>query len=91
MDNEKDNTMESNIRSLWRAVILQAIIDATGDYKRTENKLEKDKAKAWIEEEGEEFKLVCELAGYNHKYVKNKALKTIKEHKKKKKKTTPSL
>ena len=42
---------------LWRAVIRQAIKDATG-----KNKLEKPYALKWIFGDGRDFNLVCEFA-----------------------------
>ena len=80
-ENENNAELFYRTRSLWRAVILQSIIDATGDYKRTENVLEKHKATVWIEEMKDDFRLVCMLAGYDHHYVKNKAKSAIQAHK----------
>ncbi|ACZ49044.1 hypothetical protein ACIS_00416 [Anaplasma centrale str. Israel] len=58
--------------SLWGAVILQAMIDITSNYKRTENNIEKMKAFNWINDLHSDFITVCHFAGYNPAYVRNK-------------------
>ncbi|QJC27336.1 hypothetical protein ANPL_01125 [Anaplasma platys] len=71
---EDGETLSENTRykSLWGAVILQAFIDITSNYKRTENNLEKTKAYNWINDMHSDFITVCHLAGYNPVYVRNK-------------------
>lgn len=70
-----------NERSLWRAVILQAIIDSLSNCKRTEHVLEREKARRWFAEMGENFIMVCTMAGYNPKYVQKKAQDFIAKNK----------
>lgn len=66
--------------ALWRAVILQAIIDSLSEAKRTENKVEKERAKAWLLNMSNDFIEVCNMAGYSPYYVREKA-KFILENK----------
>lgn len=65
--------MVENIESLWKAVILQAVIDATSNYKRKEYQLEKDKAKSWLLNLNESFISVCLMAGCDPRYVQARA------------------
>lgn len=53
-------------------VILQAMIDITSNYKRTENNIEKSKAYNWVSDMHSDFITVCHLAGYHPMYVKRK-------------------
>lgn len=64
-------------QALWRAVILQAILDATSSAKRSENIVEKQKATNWIFDKNTDFDAVCFLAGYSTSYVRRKAKKFI--------------
>ncbi|CEI85212.1 hypothetical protein DRF75_04405 [Ehrlichia minasensis] len=64
-------------QSMWKAVILQAIIDSTSNYRRMENKLEKIKAINWLNDFSRDFTTVCHFAGYNPLNVQNKAKKII--------------
>ena len=60
------NTQVSNSifaeRSLFRAVILQALLDAVSNSKRTENILQKKLAQIWFDIDNKDFLAVCELA-----------------------------
>ncbi|MCU7611901.1 hypothetical protein [Anaplasma capra] len=71
---ENGETVDEQKRynALWGAVILQAFIDITSNYKRTENNLEKVKAFNWINDLHYDFITVCHFAGYNPIYVRNK-------------------
>ncbi|QXK91778.1 hypothetical protein HL033_03380 [Neoehrlichia mikurensis] len=68
---------QKRYNSLWEAVILQAMIDLTSNYKRTENKLEKIKAFNWINDLHDDFITVCYFTGYSPIYVRNKARKIM--------------
>ncbi|MEH0831630.1 hypothetical protein [Anaplasma bovis] len=59
-------------RALWGAVILQALVDITSNYKRTEYLVEKVKAFNWIKDMHADFVTVCHLAGYSPVYVRKK-------------------
>lgn len=64
-------------QALWRAVILQAILDATSTAKRSENVVEKQKALNWIFDRNTDFDTICFLAGYSTGYVQRKAKQFI--------------
>lgn len=80
--------MINNTISLWRAVILQAIIDSTSNYKRKEYQLEKKKAQSWLTNMNEDFKTVCLMAGYEPYYVQTKARNILHNQSKIKNTTT---
>ena len=65
--------------SLWGAVILQALVDATTDYKRTEYRIEKKKSTEWLLEATSDFISVCQMASMSPKYVRDKAKEIIME------------
>ncbi len=67
-------------RSLWRAVILQAIIDIVNNSSRTENKIAKIEAKQWVFKENDDFYEVCNLAGYTVKYVRKKIMEVMRQN-----------
>jgi hypothetical protein len=67
-------------RSLWRAVILQTIIDILNNSSRTENKIAKIEAKQWVFYDNDDFKQVCNLAGYNIKYVRKKIMEIMRQN-----------
>ena len=58
---------------LWRHVLAVAIRDALGDVDGVPNQRERDDAiedaRLWIAEGGEDFRLVCELAGLDPDYA----------------------
>ncbi|MDB1135203.1 hypothetical protein [Candidatus Anaplasma sp. TIGMIC] len=84
---EDGETISENTRysALWGAVILQAMIDITSNYKRTENNLEKTKAYNWISDMHSDFITVCHFAGYNPIYVRNKMRSMLSRSQKKRK------
>ncbi|WP_078400123.1 hypothetical protein [Ehrlichia ruminantium] len=69
-------------QAIWKAVILQAIIDSTSNYKRMENKIEKIKASNWFNDYSEDFVTVCHFAGYSALTVQTKAKRIISNSKK---------
>ena len=76
-DREEDDDNRSYI-ALWRAVIMQAMLDIASMSSRTEDKLEKYRSISWIMNDNEDFNLVCRLANYDPKYVRNRAFQVIK-------------
>ena len=68
-------------QSMWKAVILQAIIDSTSNYKRMENKLERIKAASWLNDFSEDFINVCHFAGYSPLSVQSKARRIMSDSK----------
>ena len=75
-------------QAIWKAVIMQAIIDATNNSKKPEFKTMKRQALQWLEGKSQDFKRVCRLAGLDEKYVINKAKYAIYNTHKWKKKPT---
>ena len=63
--------------ALWRAVIMQAMLDITTKSSRTEDQIASYHAKIWFMEDSEDFRMVCCMADYSHVYVRNKALELI--------------
>ena len=68
---------ELNEKHLWKAVICQAIEDATTKSSKQRRQLTKRRAIKWITEDNEDFKAVCHLAGYDHKIVKKNVLDIV--------------
>lgn len=60
------------IKSMWRAVITQALMDAASKSKKRENLKAKREAKEWLLGESDDFLSVCCLADMNPSYVKKK-------------------
>ena len=77
---DDENSYLVTNRSLWRAVLLQSIIDIINNSSRTENKIAKIEAKQWIFKENDDFYEVCNLAGYNAKYVKKKIMEIMRQN-----------
>lgn len=62
-------------QSLWRAVITQALMDASSNSKKVIDKVERARALAWFSMRNKDFLLVCALADLDPRYV----LKKVKE------------
>lgn len=67
-------------RALWRAVILQAIIDILNTSNRTEHKIAKLEAKKWIFTDNEDFKYVCLMSGYKISYIRAKVMDIMRKN-----------
>ena len=67
-------------QKLWNSVLLIAACDALR-FKGDDIYLNNDTgaARNWFKNDGVDFRNVCELAGYNPKYVRKKMLKKIKD------------
>lgn len=77
--NDENSYLTTN-RSLWRAVILQSIIDILNNSSRTENKIAKIEAKQWMFKDNDDFHEVCNLAGYNARYVRKKVMEIMRQN-----------
>ena len=73
---EEYNKAYKGYRALWRAVIMQAMIDIENNSSRTEDCVAKAKAISWFLYPSKDFYTACLLADYDSKYVIEKA-KTI--------------
>lgn len=64
------------VRILWTAVLARAITDAlgiaTGAQKGTAGRVVERHARAWLSASNPDFRLVCELAGYDPAYVQRR-------------------
>lgn len=64
-------------QALWRAVIVQALMDAGSNSQKMEAKYEKSQAECWLTGYGEDFKVVCDFAGFNADYVRTKSKQAL--------------
>jgi hypothetical protein len=65
--------------ALWRAVIMQALVDATTNYKKRDYKYIKAQARSWLAGNSDDFYEVCELANYEPSYLKKMIKKVLTE------------
>ncbi len=65
--------------SLFRAVIMQALLDSVNNSKRMEDILEKRKAVKWFNLDDEDFIYVCKLANFSPVWVLEKAKVAIQK------------
>ena len=73
-----EESKKHGIDELWIAVLARAVEDALkpGEY---DQDLSRCSARYWFRSYGTDFRLVCELAGRNPRYVREKMLKQIGE------------
>lgn len=68
-------------RRLFLSVILNAVLDASGEVRAVRSRHQaaeaEAEASAWIEDAGEDFVFVCHLAGLDPKYVRSSAMSYI--------------
>ncbi len=69
---------EFDEKALWKAVLCQAIDDATSGSGQRKRLYAKRKAIKWLTEDNEDFRIVCHLAGYSPKIVKDNINEMIK-------------
>ena len=77
------------IRSLWRNVLIVALEDAVGRHWRNKSYgisqgYHAEAARDYFLYPNQDFKLVCDLAGFDHQYIRMKARKFFegKQHEK---------
>lgn len=63
--------------ALWRAVIVQALMDAASRSRKPDAMYHKNEAAAWLTGGGRDFALVCEHAGFNPFYVRRMAKRAM--------------
>ena len=64
-------------RALWAAVVYQAALDATREFPPSLPESERHecrKARIWFEQGGSDFRQVCDLAGYDPDWLREKFL-----------------
>lgn len=82
----RENEEAIKYRSLWRAVIMQALLDSISNSGRTEEKLAKTHARSWLCNFSEDFLTICNMAEYSPHYVKKKFLELLDRYSNKSKK-----
>lgn len=65
-------------QALWRAVITQALMDASSRSRKMEAKYEKSQALCWLTGFGDDFKTVCDFAGFNPDYIRENSIEALK-------------
>ncbi len=65
-------------RALWRAVIVQQLMDASSNSQKREMKLIKAQAISWLSGTSDDFFEVCTLADLSPDYVREKARFALK-------------
>ena len=56
---------------LWQAVVYQALRDATFTSEAKEAKLNQRRADAWLRNGGADFRMVCDLAGFDPPFIRD--------------------
>lgn len=63
--------------ALWRAVILQAMLDAVTRSRKPEAEHTRGQARKWLASRSRDFALVCDLGGMEPSYVRRMAKKVL--------------
>lgn len=81
MAGEADGPHDSSYheRSMWRAVITQALMDAGSKSKKQEMRYDRAQAISWLSGTSPDFYAVCAMADLDPEYVKLKATQAIKQ------------
>ena len=75
-DNDHPDRM-SGEQKLWRAVIAQALSDATSQSHKPEARYFRQQAEAWLTGFSRDFHEVCACAGVNPAYIRSKARQAL--------------
>ncbi len=79
MKHKNKNHQTTNVRSLWRAVIMQAVVDATNKSRSKRALCHRTQAKKWLNERKDNtFIETCILAEMEPNYVQMKVDKFFK-------------
>lgn len=65
-------------KSLWKAVITQALMDAGSKSPKQEAKFDRAQAISWLSGKSKDFATVCALAGFDPNYVLLKSREALK-------------
>lgn len=65
-------------KAMWRAVITQALMDASNQSSKMEAKYEKSQAICWLTGYSDDFKTVCDYADFSPVYVRQQAMEALK-------------
>jgi hypothetical protein len=63
--------------ALWRAVIVQALMDAASQSNKQEMRYDKSQALCWLSGVSEDFRTVCDLAFFPPDYVRSRAEQSL--------------
>lgn len=63
--------------ALFKAVIMQALLDCVNQSRRTEDRVAKIQASRWFDKNNIDFILTCQFAQLNHKWVLQQSLAAI--------------
>lgn len=64
-------------QALWRAVIVQALMDASSNSKKKENLQSKEEALVWLRGTSRDFVAVCHHAGFEPEFVREMARRAL--------------
>lgn len=67
-------------QALWRAVIVQALMDASSNSKKKENIQAKEEALIWLRGNSKDFATVCCRAGYEPSFVRDMAKQALESN-----------
>lgn len=65
---------------LWRAVITQALMDAASSSHKSEARRARNDALSWLLSDESDFEAVCDNAGLDPSYVRNRAKQALKRN-----------
>lgn len=64
-------------QSIWRAVLVQALMDASSNSKKKENIQWKEEALIWLRGKSQDFLMVCHYAGFEPEFVRLMAKRAL--------------
>ena len=77
--------LESAERQLWCAVLGRAVHDATDHIATVSGPVERQRirqaARDWFAQNGQEYRLACEAAGYDPDYLRSRVLSLMSQRK----------
>jgi hypothetical protein len=80
LENDNNDGQINGERSLWRAVITQALVDAGSNSQKMSHKIERARAISWLSGKSKDFMTVCALADLDPNYVFNKSKEALKRN-----------
>jgi glutamate-1-semialdehyde aminotransferase len=72
-----DSDAYGSQQAMWRAVIVQALMDAASQSKKPEAEISRREAMVWLRGKSADFKEVCENAGFDPEFVREMAAKCL--------------
>ncbi len=78
-ENDEDAaTLHCPEQALWRAVITQALMDASSQCKKSSSQRAREEAIIWLQGNTADFREVCENAGFEPDYIRKQAAEALK-------------